>query len=162
LEAQVKPEKVVNFDFAALELRVAQRANLDSALQLPRQHPMRFALLYGCGRDYLRKACLGMQYDMGAERVRDIVTAAPPAVRLETEILLFERWQAEEAGRRRRENAAIEYAAAEAGIAPSNRARRNTDDRGTITGRIVHDRPTPWDWTRLPLEEESDIERDRR
>ena len=107
----------------------------EDALALPRHHPMRFALLYGCGRDYFRRAALAMQYDAGASRVRDIVADAPATVKLETDILLFERWQSQEAGRIRRENAQIHYAAAE---------------KGLFAGQ------------RRPLEQESDIERDRR
>jgi hypothetical protein len=95
-----------------------------------------------------------------------IVADAPAAVKLETDILLFERWQSQEAGRIRRENAQIHYAAAEKGIEPSIRRRRSTGYQGTITGRFSSRTPSFKNIDRTgrvyDLEPESDIERDRR
>ncbi len=158
-------DKIVNIDFSAIEGRVFA-SEIDAALALPRRHPMRFALLYGCGRDYLRRAALAMQYDAGASRIRGIVADAPAAVKLETEIRLFERWQREEAGRIRRENAAIGYAAAEAGIDAPLRYRRALKPVCSITGRFSTHTPSFKNIDRTgreyDLEPESDIERDRR
>ena len=75
---------------------------------------------------------------------------------VEVEILLFERWQAEELGRIRRESAAIAYAAIEHGIvskAPSRAAYESP------TGRWSYSEP---EMQLLPTEWESDTERDRR
>ena len=162
---RVTKNELLKMDFSAIEGRVFA-SEIDAALALPRHHPMRFALLYGCGRDYFRRAALATQYDAGASRVRDIVADAPAAVKLETDILLFERWQSQEAGRIRRENAAIAYAAAEAGSEPSIRRRRSTGYQGTITGRFSSRAPSFKNIDRTgrvyDLEPESDIERDRR
>jgi hypothetical protein len=65
---------------------------------------------------------------MGSVKLYDYIAsldAFDAETKLAAEILIFERWQAEEAGRIRRENAAIAYAAAEAGIVtPIERDRR--------------------------------------
>ncbi len=159
---RVTKNELRRMDFSAIEGRVFAN-EIDAAVALPRRHPMRFAR----GRDYLRRAVLAMQYDAGASRVRGIVADAPATVKLETEILLFERWQSQEAGRIRRENAQIHYAAAEKGIAPPTRRRRSTAYQGTITGRWNVSKPCGGyvidrNGRVHDLEPESDMERDRR
>ena len=75
---------------------------------------------------------------------------------LEVEILIFERWQAEERRRIRLENASIAYAAAEHGIV--SKAPRRVAQQPP-TGRFKQSEP---ETQKLPTELESDAERARR
>lgn len=148
-------EKIFEMDLSGIERRVILKfaSNVDAALSLPRQHPMRFALLYGCGKDKLRRLALGMAYDMPADRCYAIIDEGglTPEQKLAAELEIFERWQSERTGRIRRENAAIAFAAAEAGIAPPEERRTLTGRRwskpepqewlGTTSGRVTLDKP---------------------
>lgn len=149
-------EKILEMDLSAIERRVVHNfeSNVDAALSLPRQHPMRFALLYGCGKDKLRRLALGMAYDMPADRCYAIIDEGglTPEQKLAAELEIFERWQAGRAGRIRLENAAIAFAAVEAGIT-SSEERTLTGHRwsapepqwirrdGTTSGRVKLDKP---------------------
>ncbi len=102
---------------------------------------------------------------------------APPVIegvaRLEADIAGFENWQTNATedlkDRLRRENAAVAYAAAEAGIEPPKCRRAPVEAvnacHGTITGRFATLSPTltllDKGWSR-PTATESDAERDRR
>lgn len=77
---------------------------------VPKRHPARFALLYGMGARKLSDlADTYLDFDVASRRVK-----------LEAEIQAFENWQDFETAarwhRRSRENAAIAYAAVDAGI----------------------------------------------
>jgi hypothetical protein len=121
-------------------------------------------------------ALFGMHFGMGAKKLYEFVAELlTPADKLEIDILIFERWQREGRARIRRENAAIAYAAVEAGIVPPTDRSCVTDHQSTITGRLTMDAPNfkcvdrrpnrtlkPTGWNMIKLEQESDMERDRR
>lgn len=46
-ESAAKFQRLIQIDFAEIEKRVVGRARVDAAMALPKNHPMRFALLYG-------------------------------------------------------------------------------------------------------------------
>lgn len=66
----------------------------------------------------LRPILYGMAFGMSAKKLYQLISNYPvsKATKLEADILIFERWQNENVGRIRRENATIAYAAVEAGI----------------------------------------------
>ncbi len=137
-----------HFDFAAIEERVIMRERVDAALALPRNHPMRFALLYGCGPATIRRYCETVIANNAVEPQPPITFKILQEMHREMDILCFENWQANATAdlleQHRRENAAIAYAAVEQGIVSPE-----TDVHGTTTGRIT----AGW---------EPDDERDRR
>ena len=138
----------------------------------------RVLALEGAPKKQLRNILFGMKYGMGSRKLYDYITsldAFDAETKLAVEILIFERWQNEDRARIRRENAAIAYAAAEAGIVPPADRSCVTDHQSTITGRLTMDAPNfkcvdrrpnrtlkPTGWNMIKLEQESDMERDRR
>ena len=117
------------------------------SIKLPRKHPLRFALLYGAGPRSLERMAEKALADAApfkddAPGIRSFLEA----VRLEAEIECFENWQStattDALTRRRRENAAIAYAAAEAGIitgpAPKGPAQATC---ASPTGRTTSSEP---------------------
>lgn len=134
-------------DFHENEHRVSRHnERVSAALALSRRHPLRFALQYGGSARSLRKFALAMAYDAGPNVLREQVKNSTPAVKLEAEIQIFERWQNEEIGRIRRENAAIAYAAVEAGIVSPETGmkavRVSNAHSGSITGRFTNNKPS--------------------
>ena len=138
----------------------------------------RILALEGAPKKQLRNIFFGMKYGMGSRKLYDYITsldAFNDEAKLAADILIFERWQSEYRARIRRENAAIAYAAVEAGIAPPAARSRTYNYQGTITGRFTTnfkeiDRVPKWVsgavdgrfvWN-APKEPESDMERDRR
>jgi hypothetical protein len=142
----------------------------------------RVLALEGAPKKQLRNILFGMKYGMGSRKLYDYITsldAFNTEAKLAADILIFERWQSEDRARIRRENAAIAYAAAEAGIVPPADRSCVTDHQGTITGRFTSNTPNfkeidrvPSKWGfgtvdgrfvwNAPTEPESDMERDRR
>ena len=112
----------------------------------------------GTPHDQFRTVCFGMQYGMGSGKLYELLAQYPvnTETQLACDILIFERWQAEERVRIRRENAAIAFAAAEHGIA-SRAARRPV--LSSPTGRL---HAFESETQKLPTEWESATERVRR
>jgi hypothetical protein len=114
------------YDFSKIEERVlSEFLNPDPrtalALKLPRKHPLRFALLYSAGPRTLARLANKALFDAQTE-LKPLLAA----IRLDCEIEEFENWQSGAADeallQRRRENAAIAYAAVEAGLISPERA----------------------------------------
>jgi hypothetical protein len=127
------------YDFSKIEERVlSEFLNPDPrtalALKLPRKHPLRFALLYSAGPRTLARLANKALFDAQTEYLltgqfkADTAKLKPllAAIRLDCEIEEFENWQSGAADeallQRRRENAAIAYAAVEAGLISPERA----------------------------------------
>lgn len=173
---------IMSFDFSDIERRLC-------------------ALLATAPHREVRTILYGMQYGMGAQRLRDEFAKlneplhpATRAAKLENEISLFEQWQDEEKyldfEALNRQNAAIEYAAVEAGILapfdiesiempaplellapyiihgatsgrfPCDKPNYSNEPR-TATGRLSMSEPEMQEWPPR-REPESDMERDRR
>jgi len=134
----------ITFDVSKVEERILASLTLDPltelVLKLPRRHPLRFALLYGSGPRTLERLAITAlrefsvtgQFKADAARLKSYLEA----VRLECEIEAFENWQSNATSdaltRRRKENAAIAYAAMEAGIITGTRPRQPRSSHGCV------------------------------
>lgn len=128
----VEQIRAAQADFSAIETRIlANELGLavDEVVKLPKKHPVRFALLYGMGARKLLKLAEEYSKDV-PEVIKRKMTHEP--------VREFENWQAgenEEAlFQLRKENAAIAYAAMEAGIPP--KAPKATQEQESPTGRL--------------------------
>lgn len=164
--------QVVNIDLAAVELRIltdlmtsgSNSARWEAAALLPKNHPIRFGLLYGAGPRTVERMASKALLDL---TLTDDLKTCLKAVKLEADIDMFENWQSNTTDdllqQRRRENAAIAYAAVEAGIAPKDAPRTRLTPQKTITGRFVSEPDMQWfPREREPMEPESDMEWARR
>jgi hypothetical protein len=131
-EMNHRPTVEVKVDMVAIEERILASLTpsttaVDLALKLPKHHPLRFALLYSAGPKTLERMAAYQLEQLSIEKLRCQYSEAEPGltnlleqIRLEAQIEVFENWQTGAADdaltRRRRENAAIAYAAAEVGI----------------------------------------------
>jgi hypothetical protein len=117
---RVTPEELHSFDYSAIELRVL------ASVGVPHRQ--------------IRNVLFGMHFGMGSQKLYELLAREPvnAETQLAADILIFERWQAEERGRIRRENAAIAFAAAEHGIA-SRATRRPV--LSSPTGRLKQSEP---------------------
>jgi hypothetical protein len=123
------PDKLVTeIDLKAVERRIfgiPVDPLTELALRLPKKHPLRFAMLYSAGPTTLQRMATKMLTD---EMLYGEYKLPLQAIRLEAELMVFENWQAGATAdallRRRRENAAIAYAAAEAGLISSDTAMK--------------------------------------
>jgi hypothetical protein len=138
--------KFFSVDLSRIEERVIQQLNVDAALKLPKWHPARFTLLYGCGAKKLRDLTFAAAYDAGPATIermsRNAIDYFRRTVHHEAELSVFENWQRGAAAltriRLRRENAAIAYAAMEAGITGHQEPEVPAEaSSGTLTGRFV-------------------------
>ncbi len=138
--------KFFSVDLSKIEERVLEHQKVDAALSLPKWHPQRFALLYGCGAKKLKDFAFAAAYDAGPATIermsRNAIDYFRRTVHHEAELSVFEDWQrgadALTRMRLRHENAAIAYAVMEAGITGHQEPEVPAEaSSGTLTGRFV-------------------------